>query len=272
MTLSLPALTPVEETLWITLTGRAFDSRQPDPILGDTMADALVRKTGYTNDKLRWTKASCVEVAHRAKKLDEVARRFIARHPDAIGIDLGAGLDTRALRIDTPPTVDWYDVDFPDVVAARRQLIPDRPHVHTIGADLTDPAWLQSLPADRPAVIVADGLMAFLAEADMISLLRWLTDHLRSGEIAFNVYNTFTVRAAKLAPSARFLVPLFKSAGFGSRDIVHWNPELTLMEEIMLVREPEVAQYPPALRLWTRMAALSTSLSRLGTVVAHYRF
>jgi O-methyltransferase involved in polyketide biosynthesis len=272
MTLPLPALTPVEETLWITLTGRAFDSRLPDPILGDTMADELVRKTGYTDDKLRWTRVSCVEVAQRAKKLDEVAQRFIARHPDAIGIDLGAGLDTRAFRIDTPPTVDWYDVDFPDVVAARRRLIPDRPHVHAIGADLTDPAWLESLPTDRPAVIVADGLMAFLAEADMISLLRRLTDHLHSGEIAFNVYNKFTVRAAKLAPSVRFLVPLFKSPGFDRLDPVRWNPKLTLIEEIMLTREPEVAQYPPALRLWTRLAALSTSLSRLGTVVARYRF
>lgn len=272
MALPLPALTPVEETLWITLTARAFDSRLPDPILGDTMADELVRKSGYTNDKLNWTRVSCVDVAQRAKKLDEVARRFIARHPNAIGIDLGAGLDTRALRIDTPPTVDWYDVDFPDVIAARRRLIPDRPHVHAVGADLTDPTWLERLPADRPAVVVADGLMAFLAEADMISLLQRLTDHLHSGEIAFNVYNKFTVRAAKLTPSVGWLVPLFKSPGFDRLDPVRWNPKLTLIEEIMLAREPEVAQYPLALRLWTRSAAFSKTLSRLGTVVARYRF
>lgn len=55
----------------------------------------------------------------RAEKLDEVAARFVARHPDAIGLDLGAGLDTRLRRIAAPPTVDWYDIDFPTVIAAR---------------------------------------------------------------------------------------------------------------------------------------------------------
>jgi O-methyltransferase involved in polyketide biosynthesis len=31
--------------------------------------------------------------------LDEVAQNFINRHPDAVGLDLGAGLDTRVFRI-----------------------------------------------------------------------------------------------------------------------------------------------------------------------------
>jgi O-methyltransferase involved in polyketide biosynthesis len=33
-------------------------------------------------------------VALRAKKLDEVASGFLARHPDAVGLNLDAGLDT----------------------------------------------------------------------------------------------------------------------------------------------------------------------------------
>jgi hypothetical protein len=30
-------------------------------------------------------------IAHRAGKLDEVARDLVARRPDALGLDLGAG-------------------------------------------------------------------------------------------------------------------------------------------------------------------------------------
>ena len=37
-------------------------------------------------------------------------------------------------------------------------------------------------------------------------------------------------------------------------------------------REPEVAQFPPALRWFTSLSARSTARSRKGTTVLHYRF
>jgi hypothetical protein len=51
-----------------------------------------------------------------------------------------------------------------------------------------------------------------------------------------------------------------------------WNPKLKLIREILLTREPEVAGYPTAVRLYTRFLATSTILSRKGTIVLHYRF
>jgi len=48
------------------------------------------------------------------------------------------------------------------------------PHAHNIGADLTDADWLNNIPTDRPAVIVADGLMGFLTKDDFVSLLNRL--------------------------------------------------------------------------------------------------
>jgi O-methyltransferase involved in polyketide biosynthesis len=51
-----------------------------------------------------------------------------------------------------------------------------------------------------------------------------------------------------------------------------WEPRLRLAQELLLTRQPEVAAYPPALRLWTRLAALSTAVSRRGTTVLRYRF
>ncbi len=43
MGITLPAFTPIEESLFLTLCGRALDNRSPHPILGDTMADEIVR-------------------------------------------------------------------------------------------------------------------------------------------------------------------------------------------------------------------------------------
>jgi O-methyltransferase involved in polyketide biosynthesis len=88
------------------------------------MADEIVRKLDYDFEQFKVNKNFILNVALRAKKLDEVASGFIRHHPDAVGLDLGAGLDTRLVRIAAPATVDWYDVDYPAVVAARERLIP----------------------------------------------------------------------------------------------------------------------------------------------------
>ena len=132
MSITLPAFTPIEESLFLTLCGRALDNRSPHPILADTLAGEIIGKLNYD--------------VGRSAVLDQVARNFITRHPDAVGLDLGAGLDTRAFRINPPPTVDWYDIDFPEVIAARHQLLPDRANTHAVGADLTDPTWLDATP------------------------------------------------------------------------------------------------------------------------------
>jgi len=152
-------------------------------------------------------------------------------------------------------------------------LIPDRTNAHGVGADLTDPDWLEVIPTDRPAVIVADGLLAFLTQEDMISLLNRLTGHFPGGEVAFNGYSRFAIWAAKHYHGTQSVAELIKSAGFDDpREPERWNPSLRLVEEILLTREPEVAQFPPVLRLITRLAAHSAALSRRGTTVLHYRF
>jgi O-methyltransferase involved in polyketide biosynthesis len=273
MSITLPAFTPMEESLFLTQCGRALDSRSPHPLLADTMAAEIVRKLGYDCGRFHLSASPILNIALRAKKLDEIALSFVTRHPDAVGLDLGAGLDTRVFRIAPPPTVDWYAVDFPDVITARRLLLPDRVNAHVVAADLTDPNWLDAVPAGRPAVIVADGLLAFLAPADMVSLLKRLIDHFPSGEVAFNGYSRFAIWAAKHYHGTQSIADLIRSPGFDDpREPERWDPRLTLVREILLTREPEVAEFPLALRLWTRLAAHSAALSRRGTTVLQYRW
>jgi len=193
MSVTLPAFTPLEDSLFLTLYARALDSRPPHPILGDATADQIVRTTDYDYDNLRIETNLILSVALRARKLDQVTSAFLARHPDAVGLDLGAGLDTRFERLAPPATVDWYDVDFPAVAAARQRLIPEHANAHVIGADVRDPDWLDAVPTGRPAIIVADGMMAFLSQDELVSLWNRLVSHFPSGEIVFNSYTRFAI-------------------------------------------------------------------------------
>lgn len=214
------------------------------------------------------------DVAVRAEILDETVRRFVRREPDAVVLDLGAGLDSRILRVDPPATVDWYDVDFPEVVALRRQLLPHPANAHDVGADLTDEDWLRDIPADRPAIIVADGLLLFLAQNDLEALLRRLVAHFPSGEVAFNPYTTYAVRTFKRARAMRVIAPGIANPGLNDpRQVEDWARGLRLVDETFLTRSPEVAELPLPRRWASRLAATSPRLSRIASgVVLRYRF
>jgi O-methyltransferase involved in polyketide biosynthesis len=273
VTIKLPAFTPLEDGLFLTLYARALDDRRPQPILGDAMADRIVNAVDYDFGQLHPDTNLILNVALRAKKLDQVASAFLARHPDAVGLDLGAGLDTRLVRLDPPLTNDWYDLDFPAVAAARQELIPERSNGHVIAADVRDPAWLDEVPSGRPAVIVADGLMGFLTQDELVSLWNRLIDHFPSGEIVFNSYTRFDIWLARHARGTKSVAGLVKFPGMDDpREPESWNPKLRLVREILLSREPEVAEFPRGWRWYHRLAAHSTAWSRTGTIVLHYRF
>ena len=272
MAVTLPAFTPLEDSLFLTLYARALDNRRPHPILGDATADQIVRTTDYAYDKLDIKTNLILNVALRAKKLDQVAADFLTRHPDAVGLDLGAGLDTRFERLAPPATVDWYDVDFPAVATARQRLTPEHPNAHIISADVRDQDWLDAVPTGRPAIIVADGMMAFLSQDELVSLWNRLINHFPSGEIAFNSYTRFTIWIAQHARGTKTVADQVKFAGMDDPHAPEWNPKIKLVKEILLSREPEVAEFPPALRRYHRLAARSTAWSRTGTIIVHYRF
>jgi O-methyltransferase involved in polyketide biosynthesis len=282
MGITLPALTPAQESLFLTLAGKAVDSRLPHPFLGDTIADEVLSKSGYDiakfpplTTRLLAAKTKVFDIAVRAKRLDEVVDRFVDRYPNAVVLDLGAGLDSRMLRVNPPSTVSWYDVDFPEVVALRRQLLPEQVSAHSIGADVTDPNWLDEVPSDRPAVIVADGLVAFLTQEAFVSLLNRLTGRFPSGEIAFNLYTTWAVLGAKRIGPIRAGVV---NPGFNDpRQPEAWVPGLKLVEEIFLTRAPELAEFTSLtgriMRLTSHLAALNPTVSRMiGTTLERYGF
>ena len=131
---------------------------------------------------------------------------------------------------------------------------------------------LDAIPTGRPAVIVADGMMAFLSQEELVSLWDRLIKHFPSGEIAFNSYTRFTIWIAQRASGTKTVANQVKFPGMDDPHAPEWNPKIKLVKEILLSREPEVAEFPPALRRYHRLAARSTAWSRTGTIVVHYRF
>jgi len=270
-------LTPVEQTAFLTEYARALDSRWPNPILGDTLADEVVGKVDYDFAGLGVQASVVCQTALRAKMLDDRVRAFVERHPDAVVVDLGAGLDSAFYRVDPPSSVDWYSVDLPGIMALRDDVLPANSHSHSVPASLAEKHWPDTIPADRPAMLIADGLFAFLSDRVIVGIFRLITDHFRSGEFSFNDYGRIgwvSRVAIKLYPQK-----MFKDVGSqwgyaGFKDAHHpetWNRRMRLVEEASLAHQPEVDLFPGWIRVATKLSGKSKTAARKARIL-HYAF
>jgi O-methyltransferase involved in polyketide biosynthesis len=271
MGIAITDLTPVERTAFVTQYARALDSRWPRPILGDKLADEIVAKIDYDFDGMGVPSSAVRQTALRAKMLDDRVRRFISRHPDAVVVALGAGLDTGMLRVEPPATVDWYNVDLPNVIALRDDLVPARDHAYSVAASLADGRWTDQIPSERPTILIADGLLAFLPESVIVHLFRHIPEHFRSGELALNDYGRvgrLSILAMKIAFSAvgtQWAYRGFRDARIPQR----WSPHLTLIEEASLAHAPEVDLYPLAVRVSTRLMGMTKAGARKARILRY---
>jgi O-methyltransferase involved in polyketide biosynthesis len=100
---TLHGLSDVAETLLIPLLIRANESKRPDALLEDENAVALVR---LMDQELLSSKLADIQeearvaVILRSREFDRCAREFLTRHPEAVVVHIGCGLDARFERAD----------------------------------------------------------------------------------------------------------------------------------------------------------------------------
>ncbi|MGO8939849.1 MAG: class I SAM-dependent methyltransferase [Mycobacterium sp.] len=227
----------VEWTNLVTLYLRAYESRSRHPVLGDHTAAEAVDRIDYDFQRIHRTSLPAGNqylVALRAKQLDDWCVDFIARHPDAVVLHLGCGLDGRAFRLAPAPPVLWFDVDRPTVIELRRRLYDDTDGYRMIGSSVTDPQWLDHVPTGRPTLVVAEGLLMYLQESEVRQLLERLTDRFDSGELQFDTLSRLAPLLSKVLTKG-----IIKWGIRNVRDLETWNPRLRFLEQT-----PVLAGYP----------------------------
>ena len=58
-----------------------------------------------------------------------------------------------------------------------------------IGSSVTEPGWLDEIPVDRPVLVVAEGLVMYLSEKEVIALFSKITEKFPSGQFIFDAYS-----------------------------------------------------------------------------------
>lgn len=261
-------LTSEQETLLITLYAKA----QPDnPLFFDPRARAILDQIDYNFARLAVPYKTQVLVCQRAKKLDAITRAFLERHPDGVVVQPGCGLEGRFWRVDNG-RVTWYDLDWPPVAELRRRFFDDHARYQLLSGSVTDLGWIDAAAAaGRPVLVVAEGLLMYLREAEVRQLVTKLVAACPAGQLAGDVFSPLAARAASRHPS---LKRTGAAIGWGladARALETWAPGLRLVEEWFFSSDPDLARLPLGFRLGYRLAGAFRAAREAHRLV-HYQW
>ncbi len=268
---SIRDLSGVAETMLITLYFRAVESRRPDALLRDEKAAALVERMSGDFDKVRRMPISEIDrttIILRLREFDRRARDFMARHPGAPVVHFGCGLDTRFERVDDG-RVEWYDLDFPEVIDLRRRLLGDGGKRHRfIGRSLFDAAWLDELGprSGRRCLFLAEGVSMYCSEAEVRWLVLLLRDRFPGAEFVFDAFSPFHVWMSNRRIPSYKLETRFRFGTWSGRKIERWGDGIRLNGDWGFFDDPEprTARYRWMRRVWFFNRVMRVYSFRLG--------
>jgi len=165
---------------------RASESERLDRLFDDPLSTALAGPEGYGwLNRMQLAQSLLggpgLYVVIRTRFFDDfLLRRSWSAEARQIVI-LAVGMDARAFRLDWPTHTRLYELDRPEIFAAKEPIVTrcgaqatcER---HTIGVDLKRPSWSQALlnagyePQKQSAWLI-EGLFFYITEASVRALL-----------------------------------------------------------------------------------------------------
>jgi methyltransferase (TIGR00027 family) len=234
------AFQPVSETLLIPLYYRALESRHSDPIVRDPWADAMVNRIDYDFSRFGPPALTCTATLMRIREFDRLTAAFLDSHPQSCVVNIGCGLDTRFFRMDNG-SVLWFDLDFPDVIAFRRQFLKETARCRFIPSSVLDPAWCDALPANcgNRLLLLAEGVMPYLPETDVRQLIATLTARFPGAHLVFDVVSPLQALFSHFNPVLMATAARFRWGLARGNLVERWARGVRLEHEIFYFDQPE---------------------------------
>ncbi len=110
----------------------------------------------------------------RTAVMDEIVMRLVKEQGVDTVLNLAAGLDARAYRLDLPSQLHWIDVDLEGILSYKEAALAGetpRCRVEFVRADMTDQAARRALfqrvgAGAKRALVISEGLLVYLTPED----------------------------------------------------------------------------------------------------------
>ena len=189
----------VQETLIIPLFARKVCSELYPDLYRDETAVRLIDQLDYDfseaekNSRSLMQRFGSLEVAMRQNDLAFEVQDYLKDHPNAAVVNLGCGLDSTGKACDNG-SCKIYNLDFPDVIAVRNELLPAGDREQNIPCDLNDTAWFSQIDATGGAIFFASGVFYYFLTEQVKALVQSMADAFPGGVLVFDAANRTAVK------------------------------------------------------------------------------
>lgn len=181
----------VQETLIIPLYARKLCTELFPEIFRDEAAVRLMDRLDYDFSKVEKQSKStmhifgALEVAMRQNDLAWEVREYLKEHPNAAVVNLGCGLDQTGRNCDNG-TCRIYNLDFPEVIEIRNELLPPKEREINLATDLNDLSWFDQIDASDGVIFFAAGVFYYFQREAAKRLIIVMAKHFRGGRLVFD--------------------------------------------------------------------------------------
>jgi len=175
---SEPLIRNVSDTARWVAVYRARETERPDAVFRDPFARRLAGERGELIAKsMPLGGDTGWPMVARTYLIDEFVRAEVAKGADAV-INLAAGLDTRPYRMQLPPSLLWVEVDLPEILSHKEEILRcEKPvcALERIRLDLSDVAARREVfdqlgRRSKKALILTEGLLTYLNAEEVAGL------------------------------------------------------------------------------------------------------
>lgn len=181
----------IQETLMIPLYARKLCTQIFPSIYSDSEAVTLINQLDYDFSKLERKSSGLIqrfgalEVAMRQTDLASEVKEYLREHPCAAVVNMGCGLDQTGELCDNG-TCRIYNIDQPDVIAVRNQIIPSAERVNNIACDLKNPVWVDEIDHSGGSVFFAAGVFYYFEIYEVQKIVNQMAEHFVGGKLVFD--------------------------------------------------------------------------------------
>jgi methyltransferase (TIGR00027 family) len=168
----------ISETAFLVAMYRAIETERPDALIRDPLARRLAGGQGALQSAVLGPMPQGVNaIALRTRAMDDLIEQLVR----SAGIDgvmnLAAGLDARPYRLPLPPTLQWIEVDLPEILAYKTQTLQGQQAncaLERVALDLRQPQRNQfftkaNSTANR-SLVITEGLLGYLSTEEVAAL------------------------------------------------------------------------------------------------------
>lgn len=227
-------LSEVQETLLMPLWARALQSRRRFRLLDDPKAVEVAAAIDYDFSKFERSMQTEIGCVLRAMQFDSWVKDFLARHRQGTIVDVGAGLNSRFERTDNGGA-RFFELDLPEAMAVRKQFFEESDRRTHITGSVLDSGWIDQVRATGgPYMIVVEGVLMYLAEADVRRLFAMIARELPGAMLAFDSLSLHGVEAQHRYAAMRHFDATFDWGIDETRRIEEWSDGYVCLDSVNL--------------------------------------